>query len=131
MSSSLVPAFRSAGVRWAALGIAATVLAADQLGKSLVLAAHPGTGTGAISVRLVRCSRPPAAEDAGRTRPRMCHSRRFRAQRQMNTPIRLEVRKLPRAWITSSTRPVTSSSTASKSSGSPMWVAMGSRMLLT
>ena len=54
MSSTLVPAFRSAGVRWAALGIAAAVLAADQLSKSLVLAAHPGTGTGAISVRLVR-----------------------------------------------------------------------------
>jgi signal peptidase II len=48
------PAFRSAGVRWAALGIASAVLAADQLSKALVLAAHPGTGSGVISVRLVR-----------------------------------------------------------------------------
>jgi signal peptidase II len=30
------------------------VLAADQVSKSLVLAAHPGLGNGAISVRLVR-----------------------------------------------------------------------------
>jgi len=48
------PAFRSAGVRRAALGIAAAVLAADQLSKSLVLAAHPVAGSGPVSVRLVR-----------------------------------------------------------------------------
>jgi signal peptidase II len=47
-------AFRTAGVRWAAGGIAALVLAADQLSKSLVLAARPGGGGGLVSVRLVR-----------------------------------------------------------------------------
>lgn len=56
----LIPAdaaVRSApGVRWAMAGIAVAVLAADQVSKSLVLAAHPagGVGFGWVSVRLVR-----------------------------------------------------------------------------
>lgn len=49
-------AVRSPGVRWAAGTIALTVLAADQVSKSLVLAAHPAgvAGSGWVSVRLVR-----------------------------------------------------------------------------
>jgi len=47
-------AFRTAGARWAAGGITALVLAADQLSKSLVLAARPGGGGGLVSVRVVR-----------------------------------------------------------------------------
>jgi signal peptidase II len=49
-------AMRSARVRRAAGGIALLVLAADQVSKSLVLAAHPAavTGSGWVSVRLVR-----------------------------------------------------------------------------
>jgi len=56
----LIPAdaaVRSApGVRWAMAGLAVAVLAADQVSKSLVLAARPSgvTGTGWVSVRLVR-----------------------------------------------------------------------------
>lgn len=56
----LIPAdaaVRSApGVRWAMAGIAVAVLAADQVSKSLVLAAHPAgvSGSGWVSVRLVR-----------------------------------------------------------------------------
>ena len=44
------------GVRWAMAAVAAAVLAADQVSKSLVLAAHPAgnVGPGWISVRLVR-----------------------------------------------------------------------------
>jgi signal peptidase II len=50
-----VPAVRSAGVRWAACAVAVLVLAADQVSKSLVLAARPGPGGGGfVSVRLVR-----------------------------------------------------------------------------
>jgi signal peptidase II len=46
----------SARVRWAAAAVALAVLAADQVSKSLVLAAHPAgvTGAGWVSVRLVR-----------------------------------------------------------------------------
>lgn len=47
-------ALRTAGARWAAGGITALVLAADQLSKSLVLAARPGGGGGLVSVRVVR-----------------------------------------------------------------------------
>jgi len=49
-------AVRSAGVRRAAGAIAVAVLAADQVSKSLVLAAHPAgsAGSGWISVRLAR-----------------------------------------------------------------------------
>ena len=49
-------AVRSATVRWAMGTIAVGVLAADQVSKSLVLAAHPAgvIGSGWISVRLVR-----------------------------------------------------------------------------
>jgi signal peptidase II len=49
-------AVRSAGVRWAMGAITVAVLAADQVSKSLVLAAHPAgvIGSGWISVRLVR-----------------------------------------------------------------------------
>jgi signal peptidase II len=49
-------AARSAGVRWAMGAIAVAVLAADQVSKSLVLAAHPAgvVGSGWITVRLVR-----------------------------------------------------------------------------
>jgi signal peptidase II len=50
-----VPAVRSAGVRWAACAVAVLVLAADQVSKSLVLAARPGPGGGGfVSVGLVR-----------------------------------------------------------------------------
>ncbi len=47
---------RSAGARWAMGAIAVTVLAADQVSKSLVLAADPAgvAGSGWVSVRLVR-----------------------------------------------------------------------------
>ena len=41
-------------MRRAAVGVAALVLAADQLSKSLVLAARPGGGGGLVSVRVVR-----------------------------------------------------------------------------
>ena len=41
-------------MRWAMLGTAAVVLAADQITKSLVLRLHPVTGSGLVSVRLVR-----------------------------------------------------------------------------
>ena len=46
----------SARVRWAMVAVAAAVLAADQVSKSLVLAARPAavTGAGWVSVRLVR-----------------------------------------------------------------------------
>jgi signal peptidase II len=55
----LVPpdaAVRSARVRWTAAGLTLLVLAADQVSKSLVLAAHPAgvVGTGWVSARLVR-----------------------------------------------------------------------------
>ena len=55
----LIPAdaaVRSApGLRWAMAGIAGGVLAADQVSKSLVLAAQRGVvGSGWVSVRLVR-----------------------------------------------------------------------------
>ena len=46
--------FRTAGARRAAVGVAALVLIADQLSKSLVLAARPGGGGGLVSVRVVR-----------------------------------------------------------------------------
>lgn len=45
----------SPGMRWAVLGIAALVLAADQVSKSLVVGAAPsGQAGGWVSVRLVR-----------------------------------------------------------------------------
>lgn len=46
----------SSGVRWAMAAVALTVLAADQVSKSLVLAAQPtaGTSAGWLSIRLVR-----------------------------------------------------------------------------
>jgi signal peptidase II len=49
-------AVRSAGVRWAMGTITIAALAADQVSKSLVLAAHPVgvVGSGWVSVRLVR-----------------------------------------------------------------------------
>lgn len=47
-------AVRGRGVRWAMLGTAATVVAADQITKTLVLRLHPAAGTGFLSVRLVR-----------------------------------------------------------------------------
>ena len=49
-------AARSATVRWAMGTITVAVLAADQVSKSLVLAAHPAgvIGSGWVSVRLVR-----------------------------------------------------------------------------
>lgn len=47
-------AARGRAVRWAMLGAAAVVLAADQITKSLVLRLHPVTGSGLVSVRLVR-----------------------------------------------------------------------------
>jgi signal peptidase II len=47
-------AFRRRGVRWGMLAIAATVLAADQVSKTLVLRSHPAAGAGWAAVRLVR-----------------------------------------------------------------------------
>jgi signal peptidase II len=49
-------AVRSARIRWVMAGLAAAVLAADQVTKSLVLAGHPADGSafGWVSVRLVR-----------------------------------------------------------------------------
>jgi signal peptidase II len=47
-------AARGRAVRWAMLGTAAVVLAADQITKSLVLRLHPVTGSGLVSIRLVR-----------------------------------------------------------------------------
>lgn len=54
---ALIPdgsAARSARLRWALAGIAAAVLAADQVTKALVLAARPPDGTGWLAIRLVR-----------------------------------------------------------------------------
>lgn len=47
-------AARGRAVRWAMLGTAAVVLAADQTTKSLVLRLHPVTGSGLVSIQLVR-----------------------------------------------------------------------------
>ena len=47
-------AVRRRGVRWAMLAVAATVLAADQVSKTLVLRSHPAAGAGWAAVRLVR-----------------------------------------------------------------------------
>jgi signal peptidase II len=47
-------AVRRRGVRWAMLAIAATVVAADQVSKTLVLRSHLAAGTGWAAVRLVR-----------------------------------------------------------------------------
>src|SRR6516164_6057563 len=47
-------AVRRRGVRWAMLAIAATVVTADQVSKTLVLRSHPAAGTGWAAVRLVR-----------------------------------------------------------------------------
>src|SRR5215472_13839957 len=54
---ALIPdgsAARSARLRWAMAAIVAAVLAADQVTKSLVLAARPAGGTGWLTIRLVR-----------------------------------------------------------------------------
>jgi len=53
---TVVPAGSAArgAVRWAMLGTAAAVLAADQITKSLVLRLHPATGSGLVSIQLVR-----------------------------------------------------------------------------
>jgi signal peptidase II len=45
---------RSARTAWAAAGITAAVIAADQVSKSLVLALRPADGTGWVAVHLVR-----------------------------------------------------------------------------
>ena len=47
-------AVRGRAVRWAMLGTVAVVLAADQITKSLVLRLHPVTGSGLVSIQLVR-----------------------------------------------------------------------------
>ena len=47
-------AARGRAVRWAMLGTAGVVLAADQITKSLVLRLHPVTGSGPVSIQLVR-----------------------------------------------------------------------------
>jgi signal peptidase II len=49
-----VGAIRSAGARWTAGIVTLLVLAADQLSKSLVVAARPGAAHGVIAVTLVR-----------------------------------------------------------------------------
>ena len=45
---------RSPGVRLAMAGVAAVVIIADQVSKTLVLALHPAAGAGWVTVRLVR-----------------------------------------------------------------------------
>ena len=47
-------AVRGRAVRRVMLGTAVVVLAADQISKSLVLRLHPVTGSGLVSIRLVR-----------------------------------------------------------------------------
>lgn len=47
-------AARSRAVRWVMLGTCATVLAVDQISKTLVLRLHPAAGAGLVTVRLVR-----------------------------------------------------------------------------
>lgn len=47
-------AFKSPRMWQALIGVAALVLAADQISKSLVVAVDPGLGGGLVSVRLVR-----------------------------------------------------------------------------
>jgi signal peptidase II len=47
-------AARGRAVRWAMLGTAVVVLTADQITKSLVLRLHPVTGSGLVSIQLVR-----------------------------------------------------------------------------
>jgi signal peptidase II len=47
-------AARGRAVRWVMLGTVGVVLAADQITKSLVLRLHPGTGSGLVSIQLVR-----------------------------------------------------------------------------
>jgi len=47
-------AARGRAVRWVMLGTAGVVLAADQITKSLVLRLHPVTGSGLVSIQLVR-----------------------------------------------------------------------------
>jgi len=47
-------AARGRAVRWVMLGAAGVVLAADQITKSLVLRLHPVTGSGLVSIQLVR-----------------------------------------------------------------------------
>jgi signal peptidase II len=47
-------AVRRRGIRWAMLAIAATVVAADQVSKTLVLRSDLAAGTGWAAVRLVR-----------------------------------------------------------------------------
>ena len=56
-----VAAVRSAGVRRAAGAVMLLVLAADQLSKSLVVAARPGDGHGAVAVTLARTASRGAA----------------------------------------------------------------------
>jgi signal peptidase II len=56
-----------AGVRLAAGSVAAVVLAADQLSKSLVLAARPDGGGGVVSVRVVRNTGATLGIGAGHT----------------------------------------------------------------
>jgi signal peptidase II len=54
---ALIPegaAARSSRLRWAMGGVAALVVAIDQVSKSLVLATRPGPGTGWVTIRLVR-----------------------------------------------------------------------------
>ena len=54
---TVVPAGSAAhgrAVRWVMLGTAGVVLAADQITKSLVLRLHPVTGSGLVSIQLVR-----------------------------------------------------------------------------
>jgi signal peptidase II len=70
---SLIPADAavrsSAGVRWAMAATTIAVLAADQVSKSLVLAANPAgpVGSGWVSVRLVRNSGAAGGLAAGHT----------------------------------------------------------------
>lgn len=47
-------AARSPGVRLAMAGVAAVIIVADQVSKTLVLASHPAAGAGWVTVRLVR-----------------------------------------------------------------------------
>ena len=58
-------AARSAGVRLAMAGVAAVIIVADQVSKTLVLASRPVAGAGLVSIRLVRNSGASGGIGAG------------------------------------------------------------------
>jgi len=65
---AIVPAdsaARSPGVRLAMAGLAAVIIVADQVSKTLVLASRPAAGTGLVTIRLVRNSGASGGIGAG------------------------------------------------------------------